>query len=127
MSSVITCPSCKGAKKVMKLGGMSGNCDVCKGQGTVKKEEPVKLKAVTLEEFLKMDPEELKKGSKGAKYPHHDTDHHLQFKKEEPKPISVEDAKYETEYLTPSAQKEFVPPSKNMDVSNGQHKRTKKT
>jgi hypothetical protein len=85
----------------MKLGGISGNCDTCKGQGTVKKEEPLKSKAATLEEFQKIEAEQARK-------------------------FTEEDAKYETEYLTPQPQMEFVPPSKNMDVSNGKHKRTKK-
>ena len=94
----VTCPSCRGSRKVMKLGGMTGNCDVCKGQGTVEKEKtksPVGLGVLG-------DPEILAEQTE-------------------------EDAKYETDYLTPPAQKEFVPPSKNMDVSNGKHKRNRKT
>lgn len=81
----------------MKLGAQMGNCDTCKGQGTVKKEEPKPPQVLGV----------LGNSELLAK--------------------QTENAKYETEYLTPPAQKEFVPPSKNMDVTNGKHKRDKKT
>lgn len=141
MSARITCPACRGSRKVMKLGAMTGNCNTCNGEGTIEssiqapkglgvlgnpdllsqqaQKDSSKLKAVTLKEFLDMDPEEVKKRSSPAKYPHHETDHHKKF--------TEEDAKYEAEYLTPLPQTDFVPPSRNMDVSNGKHKRNKKT
>lgn len=31
----IRCPACRGAKKVPKLGGMIGECNTCKGNGTI--------------------------------------------------------------------------------------------
>lgn len=37
---LIKCPSCKGAKKVVKLGLMEGDCNTCEGAGVIKKEEP---------------------------------------------------------------------------------------
>ena len=38
---LIKCPSCKGAKKVIKLGLMEGDCNTCAGTGVIKQEEPV--------------------------------------------------------------------------------------
>lgn len=35
MTDDIRCPSCRGAKKVPKLGGMIGECGTCKGKGTI--------------------------------------------------------------------------------------------
>lgn len=32
------CPTCNGARRVMKLGGMTGSCQTCKGNGFVKEE-----------------------------------------------------------------------------------------
>ncbi len=32
----VRCPSCRGAKKVPKLGGMIGECNTCKGGGKIK-------------------------------------------------------------------------------------------
>ncbi len=32
----IRCPSCRGAKKVPKLGGMVGECNTCSGEGKIK-------------------------------------------------------------------------------------------
>jgi len=40
------CPSCKGAKKMIKLGGMEGDCNKCSGAGYVSKEEEVKTEPV---------------------------------------------------------------------------------
>ncbi len=34
--SEIRCPSCRGAKKVPKLGGMIGECNTCTGTGKIK-------------------------------------------------------------------------------------------
>lgn len=31
----VTCPTCRGAQEMMKLGGMSGKCNLCKGKGTI--------------------------------------------------------------------------------------------
>jgi RecJ-like exonuclease len=35
MTETVRCPSCRGAKKVPKLGGMIGECNTCKGSGTI--------------------------------------------------------------------------------------------
>jgi hypothetical protein len=35
MDDKVRCPSCKGAKKVPKLGGMIGECNTCSGNGTI--------------------------------------------------------------------------------------------
>lgn len=35
MSESIRCPSCRGAKRVPKLGGMIGDCNTCIGKGTI--------------------------------------------------------------------------------------------
>lgn len=35
MSDKVRCPSCRGAKKVPKLGGMIGDCNTCGGKGLV--------------------------------------------------------------------------------------------
>lgn len=31
----VTCPSCRGAREVMKLGGMIGKCNLCEGVGKI--------------------------------------------------------------------------------------------
>lgn len=35
MDEMMRCPPCKGTKKVAKLGGMIGDCDMCKGEGKI--------------------------------------------------------------------------------------------
>lgn len=35
MSERIRCPACKGLKKVFKLGSIEGNCDECRGVGSI--------------------------------------------------------------------------------------------
>ena len=35
MVDMIRCPSCRGSKKVPKLGGMIGDCNTCKGKGEI--------------------------------------------------------------------------------------------
>lgn len=35
MTDLIRCPSCRGSKKVPKLGGMIGDCNTCKGKGNI--------------------------------------------------------------------------------------------
>lgn len=35
MINTIRCPSCRGAKKVPKLGGIIGKCNTCDGKGTI--------------------------------------------------------------------------------------------
>ncbi len=35
MSDSVRCPSCRGAKKVAKLGGVIGECNTCSGKGTI--------------------------------------------------------------------------------------------
>ena len=31
----VTCPTCRGAREMMKLGGMMGKCNLCLGDGRV--------------------------------------------------------------------------------------------
>jgi DnaJ-class molecular chaperone len=31
----VTCPTCRGAKEMMKLGGMIGKCNLCHGSGKI--------------------------------------------------------------------------------------------
>jgi len=39
---LIRCPSCRGSKKVAKLGGMIGECNSCNGDGKIKQgDKPV--------------------------------------------------------------------------------------
>ena len=35
MTDTVRCPACRGAKKVPKLGGMIGECNTCKGEGSI--------------------------------------------------------------------------------------------
>lgn len=35
MTDKVRCPSCRGAKKVPKLGGMIGECNTCGGKGSI--------------------------------------------------------------------------------------------
>lgn len=53
MTDSIRCPSCRGAKKVPKLGGMVGECNTCVGKGTILAiDKPIKVEAVTLEDVI---------------------------------------------------------------------------
>ncbi len=36
MTDTVRCPSCRGAKKVPKLGGVIGECNTCEGTGKIK-------------------------------------------------------------------------------------------
>ncbi len=36
MTDTVRCPSCRGAKKVPKLGGVIGECNTCDGEGKIK-------------------------------------------------------------------------------------------
>lgn len=36
---LVKCPKCKGAKKMVKLGAIEGDCNECQGAGVIKKEE----------------------------------------------------------------------------------------
>ena len=42
MSDLVRCLSCRGAKKVQKLGGILGDCNTCDGTGKVKASEIAK-------------------------------------------------------------------------------------
>lgn len=42
MTDTIRCPGCRGAKKVPKLGGMIGYCNMCGGKGTILAEDKPK-------------------------------------------------------------------------------------
>lgn len=35
MTDTVRCPSCRGAKKVPKLGGIIGECNTCRGKGNI--------------------------------------------------------------------------------------------
>jgi RecJ-like exonuclease len=35
MNESVRCPSCRGAKKVPKLGGIVGECNTCRGKGSI--------------------------------------------------------------------------------------------
>ncbi len=52
MTDTVRCPECRGSKKVAKLGGIVGECNTCKGTGTI--EAAAKFVAPVLEE-LPMD------------------------------------------------------------------------
>jgi len=51
MTDTIRCPSCRGAKKVPKLGGMIGECNTCKGKGEILAADKVKPVISSPEEF----------------------------------------------------------------------------
>lgn len=45
MTDMIRCPGCRGAKKVPKLGGMIGDCNMCLGKGEIlEANRPVMIK-----------------------------------------------------------------------------------
>jgi hypothetical protein len=49
MTDKVRCPSCRGAKKVPKLGGMIGECNTCMGNGNIlasDKPKPVSVEPV---------------------------------------------------------------------------------
>lgn len=49
MTDLIRCPNCRGSKKVAKLGGMIGDCNACKGKGTIaESDRPLKVVAESL-------------------------------------------------------------------------------
>ncbi len=53
MTDTIRCPSCRGAKKVPKLGGMIGECNTCIGKGTILlADKPAKPEPVSLEDVI---------------------------------------------------------------------------
>jgi hypothetical protein len=53
MTDTIRCPSCRGAKKVPKLGGMIGECNTCIGKGTILlADKPAKPEPVTLVDVI---------------------------------------------------------------------------
>lgn len=44
MVTTVRCPHCRGAKKVPQLGGIIGNCRLCKGDGQIKQvDKPVEV------------------------------------------------------------------------------------
>lgn len=42
MSDMIRCPACRGSKKVAKLGGIIGDCNMCDGDGRIATKEKAK-------------------------------------------------------------------------------------
>lgn len=60
------CPACRGSKKVMKLGYMTGDCETCDGKGhvanlppTVEKEKAEVLEAIDKESSKSEEPTNL--------------------------------------------------------------------
>lgn len=51
MTELVRCPACRGAKKVAKIGGMKGDCNLCKGKGSV-----LGLEKVEIKEPVKVEP-----------------------------------------------------------------------
>lgn len=50
MSDRIRCPNCFGAKQVMKLGAMMGDCNTCNGKGSIlESERPIAVVAPVIE------------------------------------------------------------------------------
>lgn len=44
---MVRCPSCRGAKKMAKLGGVIGDCNTCNGDGKIKAcDKPVSVVVV---------------------------------------------------------------------------------
>jgi hypothetical protein len=55
MDALIRCPTCKGQKKLPKLGGVVGECDTCNATGKIKiKDKPVPF-VVNREALLSLD------------------------------------------------------------------------
>lgn len=52
MTDSIRCPSCRGAKKMPKLGGMVGECNTCVGKGTILAVDKPKKVEVTIEDVI---------------------------------------------------------------------------
>ncbi len=53
MADLIRCPSCRGAKKVPKLGGIIGECNTCSGKGQIKAiDKPVKVDPIVQEDVI---------------------------------------------------------------------------
>ncbi len=46
MMEMVRCPACRGAKKVAKLGGVIGKCNMCSGDGRIKAADKPKLAPV---------------------------------------------------------------------------------
>ena len=50
MTDKIRCPSCRGSKKVPKLGGMIGDCNTCNGEGSIQaSDKPIAVVAEIVE------------------------------------------------------------------------------
>jgi hypothetical protein len=45
----VRCTVCRGAKQVVKLGGMMGNCNLCKGEGEINRCDVPVIKPVVVE------------------------------------------------------------------------------
>lgn len=43
---LVTCPTCRGAREMMKLGGIMGKCNLCTGTGKIKHSEVPMLKEI---------------------------------------------------------------------------------
>lgn len=53
----VTCPTCRGAREMMKLGGMMGKCNLCEGTGKINHSDLPAIKEIIraqhVEEFVK--------------------------------------------------------------------------
>lgn len=47
---LVTCPTCKGAREMMKLGGMFGKCNLCHGSGKIKHSDLPVIKPIVAAE-----------------------------------------------------------------------------
>lgn len=55
MVDMIRCPNCRGMKKVAKLGGMMGDCNLCSGKGEIAetdKPKPVLVAPVEIDSVV---------------------------------------------------------------------------
>ena len=50
---MVRCPACRGAKKVMKLGGLEGDCNTCLGKGEIAELKPFVAQTVAATKIKK--------------------------------------------------------------------------
>lgn len=82
MTDIVRCPACRGSKKVAKLGGVIGECNTCKGTGTI--EATAKFVAPVLEE-LPLDKLVIESVAKIVQAPVNETVERIADTKSEPK------------------------------------------
>jgi hypothetical protein len=52
MTEKVRCPSCRGSKKVPKLGGVVGDCNTCNGEGQILAAHKVVIKVVDVNQIV---------------------------------------------------------------------------